>query len=136
MLDLNRHINCPTWELQSDDNVMPWSGLKYACLKVLYAYCKVFDQQEICDLIVRYGYIQKIFVNFIFYFYIILVFKVLVFFCGWISIFWKITLFVQELIFHLIRMKMIRYHWSCRNDAKILFFWFLFFPLFDFSTVK
>lgn len=34
--------------------LIPWPGMKYACLKVLQAYCKVFDQQDLYDLIVRY----------------------------------------------------------------------------------
>lgn len=33
--------------------VIPWPGMKYACLKVIQAYCKVFDQQDLYDLIVR-----------------------------------------------------------------------------------
>lgn len=34
-----------------------WPGMKYACLKVIQAYCKVFEQQDLYDLIVRYRYI-------------------------------------------------------------------------------
>ena len=56
MLDLNRHADCPSWELMNDsDVVIPWTGLQYACSKVLHTYCKVFNQQELCDLIVRYS---------------------------------------------------------------------------------
>lgn len=60
MLDLQRHLYCPIW----DNAVKPtessyyaalqWTGLRYACRKVLETYCKVFDQQALFDLIVRY----------------------------------------------------------------------------------
>lgn len=53
MLDLSRHTDCPTWELLGDNCNIPWSGLQYACLKVLHAYCKVFGQEELYDLLVR-----------------------------------------------------------------------------------
>lgn len=33
--------------------LLPWPGMKYACLKVIQAYCKVFEQQDLYDLIVR-----------------------------------------------------------------------------------
>ncbi|EDS33811.1 conserved hypothetical protein [Culex quinquefasciatus] len=52
MLDLQRHIDCPLWEVLGSPAI-PWSGMRYACVKVLHAYCKVFDQQELYDLIVR-----------------------------------------------------------------------------------
>lgn len=57
MLDLQRHVDCPIWnDILSDTSTAAaqWSGVKYACQKVLQAYCKVFDQQELYDLIVRY----------------------------------------------------------------------------------
>lgn len=60
MLDLQRHIYCPIWENAVPTNETPyddtvqWTGLKYACQKVLETYCKVFDKQELFDLIVRY----------------------------------------------------------------------------------
>lgn len=58
MLDLQRHIDCPIWSdiLNSTPNAAAaqWTGIKYACQKVLQAYCKVFDEQELYDLIVRY----------------------------------------------------------------------------------
>lgn len=60
MLDLQRHMYCPIWT----DGVQPaespceadfqWTGLRYTCQKVLETYCKVFDKQELFDLIVRY----------------------------------------------------------------------------------
>lgn len=52
MLDLDRHADCPLWEALASQEV-PWTGLHYACLNVLHTYCKVFDKQEIYDLIVR-----------------------------------------------------------------------------------
>lgn len=61
MLDLQRHIYCPIWENAVPpneptvyDDTVQWTGLKYACQKVLETYCKVFDKQELFDLIVRY----------------------------------------------------------------------------------
>lgn len=62
MLELRRQAAidpCPAREeediLQSASALIPWPGMKYACLKVIQAYCKVFDQQDLYDLIVRYG---------------------------------------------------------------------------------
>lgn len=62
MLDLQRHMYCPIWEnaIEStaesslDASLPHWTGIKYACQKVLETYCKVFNQQELFDLIVRY----------------------------------------------------------------------------------
>lgn len=54
MLDLQRHENCPIWRDVLSNPSIPWTGLQYTCLKVLQAYCKVFEQQELYDLIVRY----------------------------------------------------------------------------------
>lgn len=59
MLDIQRHIYCPIWTnveqtMETYDAAMQWTGLKYACQKVLETYCKVFDKQELFDLIVRY----------------------------------------------------------------------------------
>lgn len=53
MLDLDRHQKCPLWEVMGSP-VIPWTGMQYACLKVLHAYCKVFNKEEIYDMIVRY----------------------------------------------------------------------------------
>lgn len=53
MLELQRHVDCPMWDTLGSP-LVPWPGMKYACIKVLHAYCKVFDQQELYDLIVRY----------------------------------------------------------------------------------
>lgn len=54
MLDLQRHEKCPIWRDVISNQTIPWTGLRYTCLKVLQAYCKVFDQPELYDLIVRY----------------------------------------------------------------------------------
>lgn len=55
MLDLDRHKNCPIWTDQELNNpTVPWTGMRYACLKVLQAYCKVFEREELYDIIVRY----------------------------------------------------------------------------------
>lgn len=60
MLDIQRHINCPIWTDAVQPTESPydesqqWTGLKYACQKVLEIYYKVFDKQELYDLIVRY----------------------------------------------------------------------------------
>ncbi|XP_030572600.1 prickle planar cell polarity protein 3 isoform X6 [Drosophila novamexicana] len=52
MLDLDRHAECPLWAALASSDV-PWTGMHYACLNVLSIYCKVFDRNEIYDLIVR-----------------------------------------------------------------------------------
>uniref|UniRef100_A0A336MQU3 CSON005596 protein n=1 Tax=Culicoides sonorensis TaxID=179676 RepID=A0A336MQU3_CULSO len=74
MLDLQRHSQCPIWEagiklatntdLNENSNkksdkkdacdgvAIPWPGLEYACLKIFQTYCKIFNQEEIYDLIV------------------------------------------------------------------------------------
>uniref|UniRef100_A0A182NH09 LIM zinc-binding domain-containing protein n=1 Tax=Anopheles dirus TaxID=7168 RepID=A0A182NH09_9DIPT len=52
MLDLQRHADCPLWDALASP-VVPWPGMRYACVKVLHAYCKVFNKQELYDLIVR-----------------------------------------------------------------------------------
>lgn len=52
MLCLSRHDGCP-WDqaLQSIDGT--WTGLRYSCLKILHLYCKVFEQEEIIDMVIR-----------------------------------------------------------------------------------
>lgn len=61
MLDLQRHMYCPIWtdavqptESPYEATTQHWTGLKYACQKVLETYCKLFDEKELYDLIVRY----------------------------------------------------------------------------------
>ena len=47
-------LDCPLKDVEAMNNTLiPWSGMKYSCIKVLNLYCKVFSQQEIFDLIVR-----------------------------------------------------------------------------------
>lgn len=41
-------LDCPLKDAEALNNPM-----KYSCIKVLNLYCKVFNQQEIFDLIVR-----------------------------------------------------------------------------------
>lgn len=65
MLDLQRHENCPIWRDVLSQQPIPWTGLRYTCLKVLQAYCKVFDQLELYDLIVRYWDVFICFVCFV-----------------------------------------------------------------------
>lgn len=36
-----------------DLSLAPWPGMKWACVRVLHLYCKVFDQYELFELIVR-----------------------------------------------------------------------------------
>ena len=36
-----------------DLTLAPWPGMKWACVRVLHLYCKVFDQFELFELIVR-----------------------------------------------------------------------------------
>lgn len=44
---------CPV-SLGFDTSLVPWPEIKYSCVRVLELYCKVFDQQELYELIVRY----------------------------------------------------------------------------------
>ncbi|XP_075232744.1 four and a half LIM domains protein limpet isoform X8 [Lycorma delicatula] len=43
---------CPLYEAL-DSTLIPWPGMKYACVRILELYCKVFDQAELCELIIR-----------------------------------------------------------------------------------
>lgn len=59
MLELRRQTAVDPCPARDEDDIqgsalIPWPGMKYACLKVIQAYCKVFDQQDLYDLIVRY----------------------------------------------------------------------------------
>lgn len=36
-----------------DFSLAPWPGMKRACVRILHLYCKVFDQFELFELIVR-----------------------------------------------------------------------------------
>lgn len=44
---------CPLYEAL-DTSLIPWPGMKYACVRILELYGKVFNQVELCELIVRY----------------------------------------------------------------------------------
>jgi hypothetical protein len=44
---------CPLLE-PLDSPLIPWPGMKYSCVRILELYGKVFDQTELCQLIVRY----------------------------------------------------------------------------------
>lgn len=52
MLCLTRHENCP-WDEALKAADVSWTGLQYACLQVLHLYCKVFEQEDILDLVIR-----------------------------------------------------------------------------------
>ncbi|XP_053602197.1 prickle planar cell polarity protein 3-A isoform X2 [Plodia interpunctella] len=52
MLCLSRHENCPWGEaLKSAD--INWTGLQYTCLKILHLYCKVFEKEDVLDMVIR-----------------------------------------------------------------------------------
>lgn len=89
MLDLQRHSQCPIWEnatkltgntttkngavnnnekenhANTGDGIS-WPGLEYACLKIFQTYCKIFNQEEIYDLIVRYE--EFLFIYYLYFF--------------------------------------------------------------------
>ncbi|GBP10670.1 hypothetical protein EVAR_71768_1 [Eumeta japonica] len=52
MLCLSRHEHCP-WDEALKSTELPWNGLRYACLKILHLYCKVFEKEEILDMVIR-----------------------------------------------------------------------------------
>ncbi|KAI5644002.1 PET domain-containing protein [Phthorimaea operculella] len=52
MLCLSRHEGCP-WDEALKDADQPWTGLQYSCLKILHLYCKVFEKEDILDLVIR-----------------------------------------------------------------------------------
>ncbi|CAK1552811.1 unnamed protein product [Leptosia nina] len=52
MLCLSRHENCP-WEQALKSVDVTWSGLQYTCLKILHLYCKVFEREDILELVIR-----------------------------------------------------------------------------------
>lgn len=51
--------HCPALVNGFDTNLIPWPGLKFACVKVLQLYGKVFDQTELCELVIRYVAVPK-----------------------------------------------------------------------------
>lgn len=60
MLDMERHTNCPIWndteKLNSitSEPMSQWNTLKYSCQNVMQTYCKIFNPDELIDLMVRY----------------------------------------------------------------------------------
>lgn len=46
-------LDCPLYQAL-DTSLVPWPGMKHACIRLLELYGKVFDQTELCQLIVRY----------------------------------------------------------------------------------
>ncbi|XKL61214.1 hypothetical protein PGB90_008271 [Kerria lacca] len=45
--------HCPALNNGFDTTLIPWPGLKFACVKILQLYGKVFDQTELCELVIR-----------------------------------------------------------------------------------
>ncbi|CAB3242907.1 unnamed protein product [Arctia plantaginis] len=54
MLCLSRHENCP-WSEALKSAEVNWTGLQYTCLKVLHLYCKVFEKEDVLDMVIRLG---------------------------------------------------------------------------------
>lgn len=60
MLALEQHVNCGGWhdtnkaDAIATESIPQWDSLKYSCLKVMQTYCKIFNHDELIDLIVRY----------------------------------------------------------------------------------
>ncbi|VVC88528.1 unnamed protein product [Leptidea sinapis] len=52
MLCLSRHENCP-WEQALKSADVSWTGLQYTCLKILHLYCKVFDREDVLEMVIR-----------------------------------------------------------------------------------
>ncbi|XP_041976256.1 prickle planar cell polarity protein 3-A isoform X4 [Aricia agestis] len=52
MLCLSRHENCP-WDLALKEAKLNWSGLQYSCLKILHLYCKVFEREDVLEMVIR-----------------------------------------------------------------------------------
>ncbi|KAG8235239.1 hypothetical protein J437_LFUL010389 [Ladona fulva] len=55
MLERASSVDGPNCPLASglDLSLVPWPGMRYACIRVLHLYCKVFNQQELYELIIR-----------------------------------------------------------------------------------
>jgi prickle len=49
VIESSEMLDCPLKDAEQALN----SPMRYSCMKVLNLYCKVFNQQEIFDLIVR-----------------------------------------------------------------------------------
>ncbi|XP_013135805.1 PREDICTED: testin-like isoform X1 [Papilio polytes] len=52
MLCLSRHENCP-WHEALKSAEITWTGLQYTCLKILHLYCKVFEKEEVLEMVLR-----------------------------------------------------------------------------------
>ncbi|XP_049866358.1 prickle planar cell polarity protein 3 isoform X4 [Pectinophora gossypiella] len=52
MLCLSRHEGCP-WDEALKEADQPWTGLQYSCLKILHLYCKVFDNEDVLEMVIR-----------------------------------------------------------------------------------
>lgn len=44
---------CPLSTGVIDTSLIPWPGMRFACVRVLELYCKVFNQMELYRLIIR-----------------------------------------------------------------------------------
>uniref|UniRef100_A0A2H1VDZ1 SFRICE_012471 n=1 Tax=Spodoptera frugiperda TaxID=7108 RepID=A0A2H1VDZ1_SPOFR len=52
MLCLSRHDNCP-WSEALKSAEVDWTGIQYTCLKILHLYCKVFEKEDVLDMVIR-----------------------------------------------------------------------------------
>ncbi|XP_050342796.1 protein espinas isoform X2 [Nymphalis io] len=52
MLCLSRHDNCP-WDEALKSADLTWTGLQYTCLKILHLYCKVFEREDVLEMVIR-----------------------------------------------------------------------------------
>lgn len=52
MLCLSRHENC-LWDEALKSAELTWSGLQYSCLKILQLYCRVFEREDVLDMVIR-----------------------------------------------------------------------------------
>ncbi|CAH0729013.1 unnamed protein product, partial [Brenthis ino] len=52
MLCLSRHENCP-WDEALKSAELTWTGIQYTCLKILHLYCKVFEREDVLEMVIR-----------------------------------------------------------------------------------
>ncbi|XP_032511304.2 prickle planar cell polarity protein 3 isoform X2 [Danaus plexippus] len=52
MLCLSRHEHCP-WDEALKSEELTWTGIKYTCLKILHLYCKVFNREDVLEMVLR-----------------------------------------------------------------------------------
>lgn len=50
---LSTQSQCPLSTGVIDTSLIPWPGMRFACVRVLELYCKVFNQIELYELIIR-----------------------------------------------------------------------------------